>query len=165
MSAIVSVLIYKRKYFTLDELNSFIKSFPFNDNANKPPEISRNRSNNQALLKMSASEMLSFVRFFGLMVGHLITDKEDEYWKLYKYLRQIIDILCSPRIIDSDAKQLKVLIKLHHELYIRLCGPLKPKFHILSHYPRILFENGPFTNFWCMRFESRHRDLKANWVF
>lgn len=60
---------------------------------------------------MSASEMLSLVRFYGLIAGDLITDENDKCWKLYTYLRQIIDILCSPRVISSDAKYLKILVK------------------------------------------------------
>ena len=110
---------------------------------------------------MSASEMLCFVRYFGLIVGDLIPEN-DKHLELYKYLGQIIDIVTSPRVIRSDAKVLKKLIEEHNQLYIDICGVSKPKFHILLHYPTILLNNGPLINFWSMRFESKHRHLKAN---
>ena len=112
-------------------------------------------------IKMSASEMLCLVRYFGLIIGDLIPE-DDQSWHLYKYLRQILDIVASPQIVRSDAKVLKILIQKHNELYVNLFGNLKPKFHNLLHYPRILLQNGPCINFWSMRFESRHRELKAN---
>ena len=110
---------------------------------------------------MSASEMLCLIRYFGLIIGDMILE-DDECWLLYKYLRQIIDIVTSPRINRSAAKVLKKLIDQHNELYIKLIGALKPKFYNFLHYPRILLLNGPCIHFWCMRFESRHRQLKSN---
>ena len=62
------------------------------------------------------------------MIGNLIPE-DGEYWQLYKYLRQIIDIVTSPRIIRSDAKILKALIVNHNQLYLDLFGSLKPKLH------------------------------------
>lgn len=162
MTLVIFELIFTKKYFTLVTLNSRINSFPFNNNSNKPPEISKHRLSKDSCLKMSASEMLTLVRFFGLIVGDLILNKNDECWQLCKYLRQIIDLLTSPLLISSTAKQLKLLIKNDIELHVKLFGSMKPKFHNLVHYPEILLNNGPCINFWYMRFQSRHRDIKAN---
>lgn len=110
---------------------------------------------------MSAFETLCFMRCFSFIIGHLIPSN-NECWQLYKFLRQILDIVTSSRIIRSDAKTLKLLIEQHNRLYIKLFGDLKPKFNILCHYPQIILLNGPCVNFWNMRFESRHRSLEAN---
>lgn len=47
-------------------------------------------------------------------------------------------------------------------MYLNLFGFLKPKFHNLIHYPRILLENGPCIHFSSMRFEAFHRQIKLN---
>ena len=69
--------------------------------------------------------------------------------------------LLSPRIISADAKLLNTLIISLNELYKKLYGNFKPKFHFLTHYPRVLLNNGPIVNFWSMRFESNQRPLKS----
>lgn len=166
MRSIIYSFIFKYKYFTLESLNNRIQNFDFGftENGNKPPVIQLNRIKNKLNLKISASEMLCLVRYFGLIVGDLIVDKSNESWKLYQHLRQIIDIVTSPRILRSDASELATLIKDLNTLYIKLYGNLKPKFHNLVHYPAILLANGPCINYWCMRFESYHRQLKATAV-
>ena len=160
LHAIITEFIFIKKYFTLEILNARIRSFNYGSNTNKPPEILLNRLKGNLTLKMSAAEMLCFVRYFGLIIGDLIPEL-DEHWKLFKYLRQILDILLSPRIVKSHIKCLENLIEKHHQLYVQLFGFLKPKYHFLIHYPRILKQNGPCVLFWSMRFESFHRKIKA----
>ena len=99
-------------------------------------------------LKLSSSEMC-LTRYFGLIVGDLVPENDD-VWQLFIYLRQIIDIVISPRIIENDTIVLKNLIEKHHKCYLKLFGALKPKMHLMLHYPKILLEIGPFTNFWSM---------------
>ena len=143
-------------------LNTKIQSFNYGSTeiSNKPPKLAINRLKNKLDLKMSAAEILCLVRYFGLIIGDLLP-KDNTDWKLYQYLRQIIDIILSPRIIYADTKILKNLIKDLFDLYNTLYGPLKPKFHFLLHYPRILLNNGPAINFWRMRYESSHCPLKS----
>lgn len=162
MRSLIYTFIFVKNDFTLHELNSRVQNFNFGpiESSNKPPSITMNRLKKMNL-KLSAAEMLCLVRYFGLIVGHFIPEN-DEHWELYKILRQIIDIVTSPRIVPSDAKGLKNLIQNLNQIYQNLYDKLKPKFHHLIHYPRILLANGPCINFWSMRFESRHRQLKAN---
>lgn len=40
------------------------------------------------------------------------------------------------------------------------CNTLKPKFHLLLHYPRIMQEIGPLKHMSFMRFEAKHKELK-----
>ena len=134
MQLMIYTYIFKKQYFTLQRLNAIIKNFPLNsiDNINKPPPIMFNRLKQKLNLKMSASEMLCLVRYFSLFVGDLIP-RDDEYWQLYSYLRQLIDILTSPRMIRQDAKILSETIENLNSLYQRLGDTLKPKFHNLTH--------------------------------
>lgn len=144
MRAIIYNFVFVKQYFTLEFLNSRIKTFEFgsSENSSRPSLISIHRLKNKLNLKMPASEMLCFVRYIGLIIGDKVRE-DDELWKLYKYLRQIVDILTSPRIIRSDCNFLQKLIKDYNELYAKHFGKIKPKFHILDHYPDIILENGP----------------------
>ncbi|OXU19437.1 hypothetical protein TSAR_011763 [Trichomalopsis sarcophagae] len=105
-------------------------------------------------------ENISVDMMHDILEGELVPE-DDVHWQLYKYLRQSMDILLSPRVIPANAKALAQIVKQIIELYTELGGKLKPKFHNFVHYPSILLNNGPFVHFWCMRFESRHRLLKS----
>lgn len=37
---------------------------------------------------------------------------------------------------------------------------LTPKAHFLTHYGRLIRENGPLSLYWCTRFEGKHRLAK-----
>ncbi|KAL1472342.1 hypothetical protein MTO96_039402 [Rhipicephalus appendiculatus] len=57
--------------------------------------------------------------------------------------------------------QLQIKTFLEH---FKSCYPdaaVTPKMHYLVHYPRIIAELGPLTQFWCMRFEAKHQYFKA----
>lgn len=100
------------------------------------------------------------MRYFGLIIGEKIPE-HDESWEIYTLLRQIIDVLTSPRITVEDTRRLEKLIEQHHNLYRKNYGDLKPKFHHLVHYGRLLRMFGPCVHFWCMRYESQHRPIKT----
>ena len=165
MKAIINSFITDEKYFTLEELNTRIQNFNYGfiEICNKPPPVYYNTTTCEFNVNTLAAEMLCLVRYFGLIIGDLIPNS-DKHWKLYQYLRQIIDIVTSPRLTQSMLRDLKILVTEHNKLYINLFECLKPKFHNLIHYARILFENGPCINFWSMRYESFHRQIKSNAV-
>lgn len=94
------------------------------------------------------------------MVGEYVPE-DNEYWRLYIKLRDIINIITSPNIIKSHLLQLQLCIEEHHELYIKLFGFLTAKFHLLIHYVQIMLKNGPVISVSAMRFESKHREIKA----
>ncbi|KAE9522645.1 hypothetical protein AGLY_016950 [Aphis glycines] len=45
--------------------------------------------------------------------------------------------------------------------FLLMIGYIKPKHHILLHYPSIIKKSGPPKHFWCFRYEAKHKDLKA----
>ncbi|XP_066589332.1 uncharacterized protein [Prorops nasuta] len=162
MTSLLYTFVFTKKYFTVQYLNMQFQSFNYSpQDFNKPPLVSAQRLRNNEQLKMSASEMLCFVRYFGIIMGHKIL-KIDLHYTLYIYLRKIIDVVLSPRIVIADANRLSKYILKLNELYLKFYGNLKPKFHILIHYPRLLLMNGPIVNFWGMRFESNHKTIKSN---
>ena len=70
-----------KKYFSLKTLNHRLLFYKFNDSENRPPVVTETDVVNKRL-KMTASQMMSFVLNFGLIVGDLITNKEDLFCQL-----------------------------------------------------------------------------------
>lgn len=149
--AILEELISVKEYFTLQTLNDRIQNFDYGfDVGDKPSVIILDNIRAQKL-KMSASEMLFFVRHFGLMIGDLVPE-EEEVWQLYIRLIQILDIVTAPFVSTDLITYLTTLIAEHHELYCKLFfKTLKPKHHIMVHYPRIINFIGPLIHVWSMR--------------
>lgn len=114
---------------------------------------------------MSASEIKDFVFFFGFIIGDEasldVSNCRENHWSLYIELRKFFDLIFLTKVTDGTIGQLKFSIKRHHELFKEFFGKLKPKFHFIIHYPELLRKFGPLVNYWCMRYESRHRELKA----
>lgn len=72
MLVVLKGLIHKTNCFTLSLLNDRIKNLSYGpDSSSKPMPISAAPSNNFTI-RMSASEMRTFVAYFGLMVGHRV---------------------------------------------------------------------------------------------
>jgi len=161
MAVIINHLIIK-KYFTLDILNKRIELFNYGitERKNIPPSIIQNNLKKGYII-MSASEMLCLVRYFGLKVGDLIP-RETELWRLYLNLHKIIDLCCARKIQPECAAQIDSIVAEHNRLYIQYSETLlKPKFHILTHYGRLLLKNGPIILTSVIRFEAKHKILKS----
>lgn len=82
-------------------------------------------------------------------------------WLAVQSMLQIIQILLSAEMDETDLKRLSELITTHHEcfqLYFQI--PLKPKHHFLLHYPSIIKAMGPVVKFWAMRMEAKHQFFK-----
>lgn len=152
-------LIFVLKLFSLHTLNERIKCFGYNDTeiSNKPPPITSD--NLKERIRMSASEMLCFFRYLGVMIGDLIPVNLP-IWEVWCTLREIIDVVTAPNIHFSEHVRLKVVIEEHNNLYVQFFGRLKPKHHHLLHYPTVLKMSGPLVHLWSMRSEQKHRESK-----
>jgi len=160
MAEIINCLI-KKKYFSLQQLNERIKYFKFLEvgTGNPIPSIKPEYLKKRSII-MSASEMLALMIYFPILVGDLVPSTE-AIWDFYIVLYKMFDILISRTISESSISYLKILIAEHHQLYCQLFQQtLKPKFHILLHYPRILKKVGPVRHIWLMRYEAFHKQLK-----
>lgn len=98
----------------------------------------------------------------GLLIGDLVP-LDDKTWEMYLTLREIIDILLASSITFETIELLATLITEHNALYLELFSEtLKPKHHLLLHYPRLMTILGPLKNFSCIRFEGKHNELKKS---
>ncbi|KAJ8684955.1 hypothetical protein QAD02_020748 [Eretmocerus hayati] len=162
-------LINKDECFTIDDFNKRLEDFDFGPHeTNIPRKIKfqkckdkkKRGKQGKIRLKQSAAEMLCLTRNLGLIIGDLVPE-DNENWKLYLKLRQIVDIVTAPSFTQYDSTRLEYLVSKHNELYIRKVGPLKPKMHFMTHYPRLMLENGPLINSWGMPFERKNKELKT----
>lgn len=149
-------------YFDLNKLND--RKLAFNYGAieigNISPAITQKHLES-CHLKMTAREMMSFVHLFSLIVGDLVPH-DDEVWIFFLNFLEIIEVLLCYEIPRDLAEHMKYLIKRHHSDYVHLFNDtLKPKHHLMLHYHAVIMQSGPLRNFWCFRYETKHKDFKA----
>lgn len=145
MCHIIKHLIAK-KYFTLEVLNCRKQSFNLGETeiGNQSPIITDAHIKNKHL-KMSAREMLTFVQFFPLMIGDLVTDHEDEIWVFFLHFSKLLDSIMKTSFTTNSLEELENLVKIHNKMYVDLFDDtLKPKHHYLTHYVRIIKAAGSF---------------------
>ncbi|XP_055914391.1 uncharacterized protein LOC129947743 isoform X1 [Eupeodes corollae] len=150
-----------KKYFSLQVLNKRKQTFEYGPHeiGNISNEISQTHLQKRHL-RMSAREMLCFIQYLPIMIGDLVPI-DDDVWHFLLNLIEIIDLTLCFEINDFSISSLKNKIQLHHEQYLLLFkDSLKPKFHILTHYPTILKKSGPPRNFWCFKYEAKHKNFK-----
>lgn len=161
MAVIINGLIHAN-YFNLDQLNKSIELFAYGvtESKNTPTSISQHNLN-KGCINMSASEMLWFIRYFGLMVGELILLKT-EVWDLYIALRKIVDLSCAKTNRTIQPECSIQLVAEHNTLYlIHSHSNLKPKHHMLIHYGRLLLKYSPIIITSSIRFIAKHKTLKS----
>lgn len=153
--------VLEEKLFNIDDVNLSLKCFNFGNKVNKPPLITLENLKKRKM-NMSFSEMKCFVLYFGLLFGTFVPE-QNRFWKVYILLREILEIVLATESSEGASKILENVIKEHHELYKNLFQkPLKPKHHILLHYPYIIQKVGPVINLSTLRFESKHKEFKVS---
>jgi len=154
-------LVTVGKHFTYGQLNRTISQFTYqgSDANNKPCEVKPNSEK----LGGHAAQNWCLLRLFPILVGDRIKNPlDDEVWQLCLKLREIVDLICAPKIHTNQVAHLKILI----EEYIQLRTAtfpektLKPKHHYLVHYPELILQFGPLIRLWTLRFESKHSYFK-----
>jgi len=162
LSFLISYYVLELKLFSLEVLNNRIISFDYGPDKGSKPCVLKMDHIGKNTIRLSASEMMSFVRYFGLLIGDFVPQNEP-VWYLYISLRKILDILTSTSFQKECSKLLQTLVAEHNELYLILSkNNLKPKYHYLLHYHTMMMKFGPLINLWSMRFEAKHRISKIS---
>lgn len=166
MKLLLKEWINVQEIFSLNELNSLISEFEKNNReaSNKIPEIKEEHIFGKKKLKMSAAESMRFIKYFGFIIGKRVDKKKDILWEIYFHLRNIVSLATSTRYHAGHVQMFADNIKPFLKLYLVMSGNLKFKFHNITHLVRASIENGPLINFWCMRYEAKHRFLKLTAV-
>ena len=151
-----------KNYFTLDELNGAIESFPFkfSDKTNRPQKIPTTFKRNKTL-GGNGHENWSLVRFLPLIIGHRVPEG-DQTWELVLELKDLVELLSTPYFTQDSLCYLQAKISDHRQLLQTVFSEKKlcPKHHFVEHYPHLIQKFGPPTECWTIRFEAKHSFFK-----
>ena len=157
----ISDLIAK-KYFTLNDLNDRIASFPFqfSDKTNRPQTLQTNFSKKRTI-GGNGHENWALLRFLPLLIGHHVPESE-KTWSVVLELKDIVELLSSPSFTTETLCYLQAKISDHRQLLLEVFPgtKLRPKHHFLEHYPVLIKKFGPLFEFWTIRFEAKHSFFK-----
>lgn len=154
--------LIQKKYFTLDELNAAIQSFPyrFSDKTNRPQQILKSFQL-KGSLGGNGHENWSLLRLLPLIIGSKVPEN-DATWSLILELKDIVEILASSQFSTESLDYLDSKISDHRKLLQDEFPDfrLRPKHHFIEHYPELIKCFGPVIDFWTIRFEAKHSFFK-----
>ena len=149
------------KIFTITELNEGYDLGSEDRPAVIDPLVVRSDSDTR--LRQSASQMISLVINFTLLIGDKVAP-DDERWQSFRVLLKICLISISSTYSLETGPYLRVLIEeklwLLRHLYPDM--RLKPKMHYLVHYPSQIERLGPLIQSWTMRYEAKLSYMKRS---
>lgn len=152
---ILQKFIHQDKHFTLEEMNSTIERFDFGyaEEKNRPPHRlfqTLTMLSNKILWYVHvttailhgcslASQMWTLGRYLPMMIGCEMS-LDDEHWRCYCILLNIIQYVFAPRLEENDLAILQMVIQSHHENFIALYpdNSVIPKLHYMLHMPRLI---------------------------
>lgn len=154
--------IFVTARFSISTYNKRLADFNFGvDISNKPPPLPLSFTEEKGKLRTSGCEMGCLIKNFGLLIGDLVPEG-DPVWALYVALRKVVNLVFSPSFCKNSFELLKLYVHEHHLLYLNLTKrALTPKFHNLTHYPRLISRFGPLVKLATDKSERKHRHSKA----
>ncbi|KAE8741005.1 hypothetical protein FOCC_FOCC013474 [Frankliniella occidentalis] len=147
---------------TLDWLNEVLSDFDYeySESSSKPSLIRKNHvEDKDSKLHQNSSQMCQLAMMLPLILGpHVAAD--DPHWENFLLLIQLCKIVYSPEVCRHEIEELSDIIEQYLTGFIDLYRELIPKQHFLTHYPRLILENGSLALYSCMRMEAFHRQFK-----
>ncbi|XP_023317233.1 uncharacterized protein LOC111694208 [Trichogramma pretiosum] len=153
--------LIQKNYFTLEKVNERLANLSKKcmDDMNVMTKLPNDCVSKKYLI-LSASEMSFLINYFGILVGNLVK-KNDPVWEYFLLLKEIVSLVTGSVVNDSIIERLQNAIHEHHTMFITYFKEdLKPKYHILTHYPRLMKLFGPLNQFSTIRFEGKHKFFK-----
>lgn len=147
------------KLITEDVLLGRITSFNYGwlNKKNQPSTIKLSKPK----LGLTASKAYCLLIFLPFILGDL-KNRLANIWICVTSLLQIMQIVFSRKICESDVNCLRLLITQHLNSMMQVFNiKLTPKQHFLIHYPEIIRLMGPVAHMSTMRYESKHTQLKS----
>lgn len=154
-------LVSVGKHFSYVQLYRSISQLKLqgSDTSSRPCEV---KSDGERLVG-SAAQNWCLLRLLSVLVGNRIKNPlEDKAWQLCLKLREIVELICAPKIHVNQVAYLKIIIREYLQSRVALFPDtlIKPKHHFLLHYPDLILKFGPLIRLWTLRFESKHTYFK-----
>ncbi|KAF7641351.1 hypothetical protein LDENG_00283860, partial [Lucifuga dentata] len=146
----IKYFVKVKKFFTYSQLNRRIRQFSYqgSDATSTPSEVVEKG----VKIGGQAAENWSLLRLLPIIIGEKIRDTEDPVWQLTVHLKELVELICAPKIALSQVALLNVLIGKYLETRKELFpdDKLKPKNHYIVHYPALILKFGPLIRLWTM---------------
>lgn len=151
-----------KKYFTLEELNRAILTFPFqhSDKVDRPHPIPQNFAS-RGTIGGNGHENQSLLKLLPLLIGSRVPEG-DKIWEVLMELKDVVELAMCHTFTDDTIQYMAWKISGHRQLLQEVFPNfrLRPKHHYLEHYPHLIRCFGPLVHLWTMRFEGKHKVFK-----
>ncbi|KAK3932682.1 Zinc finger and BTB domain-containing protein 17 [Frankliniella fusca] len=162
LPCVMDYFISEKEWFDLPTLNRRITNFKCkgSDARDRPKPF-------KSIDKLSghAVENWNTLRLLPIMIADLIEDPDDEVWKVFLNLKEIVEYVCAPKISMAQVAYLKQITRTFANslktMDDRFPNCLIPKVHFLCHYSDLIDIFGPLIKVCTLRFESVHMFFKA----
>lgn len=147
-------------FYTLDQLNQFIKSFPFStsESRDKPNVIN---GKFDVHTSQTSAQILILARILPLFIGQHVTHDEIHYAN-FLLLLQIMQLSLSPFITADSICDFEEIVDRHNSSFMELYPTsFIPKHHFLIHLIGQMKKFGPLKNHYCFAFEAKHNVVKS----
>lgn len=159
-----NVIVYcvTEGFFNLQFLNEQIENFPYSgtDKTNKPSKVAVTNLGSFKV-KQKAVQCWCFLRLLPLMVGSKVP-KDNRVWAVLLSLQDVVQVSTAHQVDSALCNFLADLIETFLINYTTEFpdNSMKPKFHYIIHYPKLLMKFGPLVHCWTLRFEGKHLYFK-----
>lgn len=144
------------RYFSIDELNYAIETFPYSDSdkVNKPSVLPLS-----GRVRQTAAQAWCLIRLFPLLIGTKIPN-DCENWACVLKLLDVMELVFSHVHTASSISCVRLFVTEFLQMYSDIGGAMKPKFHYMVHYASMIERYGPLIHCWTLRFEGKHNYFK-----
>jgi hypothetical protein len=165
LGCILYTLCITKKYFSIETLNRRVDRFWSvinTEQRNKPPQLYSPEEGCRIKPSMKAVQCWSLIKYLPIIVGDLVPDN-DPHWLFLLDLCYLVDLVFAPMFTEGMIEYLRDVIADHLEQMKTLYGAvttLKPKHHLMVHFPTIIKQCGPLVGMSCMRYEMKNAFFK-----
>ena len=160
-------ILVKKKFFTEAGYNDGMRRLSMGS-SDRPEPVSIKPSVTK--LKGKALSNLCHLRYFGIIIRNIVTNKkilEEKVFKTMIWLARILERIMAPVLRTNEVDELENEIieyldireELFEEFPDQMTNP-KPKAHLTSHYGQAIRKYGPPTVTWTARCESKNAIAK-----
>lgn len=143
------------------ELNSRVKNFDYGE------KYQRNIPSSLSLKKKNLGQNATQSRCLFFHLPFLFANYRDDVrvkhvWVLVESLLRIMQVVYSAKINEEQLISLEEDVRIFLSKFTeKFNSTVTIKMHLLLHYPNIIRQMGPVVHMSSMRFESKHKSLKA----
>lgn len=151
-----------KKYFSLEDLNRAIMSFPYqhSDKVDRPHPVPQTFAT-RGTIGGNGHENHALLRLLPVLIGSRVPEG-DRFWDILMELKDVVELAMSHTFTDDTIQYMACKIVDHRQLLQEVFPnlQLRPKHHFIEHYPQLIKCFGPLVHLWTMRFEGKHKVFK-----